>query len=138
MAKPRVFARCAVYTRKSTEEGLEQAFNSLDAQREACEAYVLSQRHEGLTLAKPRQARCAIIGVDRGGRDPREPGGQGHDALELAHVAGRVDHRGYDRQGVDGADREDGGTRRLRSSSMLAKIRLRPARSRTQSPRAGR
>ena len=39
--------RCAVYTRKSTEEGLEQAFNSLDAQREACEAYALSQRHEG-------------------------------------------------------------------------------------------
>ena len=39
--------RCAVYTRKSSEEGLEQEFNSLDAQREACEAYVLSQRHEG-------------------------------------------------------------------------------------------
>ena len=39
--------RCAVYTRKSSEEGLEQAFNSLDAQREACEAYVLSQKHEG-------------------------------------------------------------------------------------------
>ena len=39
--------RCAIYTRKSTEEGLEQAFNSLDAQREACEAYVLSQKHEG-------------------------------------------------------------------------------------------
>ncbi len=42
--------RCAVYTRKSTEEGLEQAFNSLDAQREACASYVLSQRHEGWTL----------------------------------------------------------------------------------------
>jgi len=39
--------RCAIYTRKSSEEGLEQSFNSLDAQREACEAYVLSQRHEG-------------------------------------------------------------------------------------------
>ena len=39
--------RCAIYTRKSSEEGLEQAFNSLDAQREACEAYVLSQKHEG-------------------------------------------------------------------------------------------
>ena len=36
--------RCAVYTRKSSEEGLEQEFNSLDAQREACEAYVASQR----------------------------------------------------------------------------------------------
>jgi site-specific DNA recombinase len=42
--------RCAVYTRKSTEEGLEQAFNSLHAQREACEAYVKSQAGEGWTL----------------------------------------------------------------------------------------
>ncbi len=41
--------RCAIYTRKSTEEGLEQAFNSLDAQREACAAYILSQAHEGWT-----------------------------------------------------------------------------------------
>lgn len=39
--------RCAIYTRKSTEEGLEQSFNTLDAQREACEAYVLSQAGEG-------------------------------------------------------------------------------------------
>ncbi|WGJ16361.1 recombinase family protein [Methylocapsa sp. D3K7] len=39
--------RCAVYTRKSSEDGLEQGFNSLAAQREACEAYVTSQRHAG-------------------------------------------------------------------------------------------
>ena len=39
--------RCAVYTRKSSEEGLELAFNSLDAQRDACAAYIDSQRHEG-------------------------------------------------------------------------------------------
>lgn len=39
--------RCAIYTRKSSEEGLEQSFNSLDAQREACAAFVTSQRHEG-------------------------------------------------------------------------------------------
>ena len=39
--------RCAIYTRKSTEDGLEQEFNSLDAQREACVAYITSQRHEG-------------------------------------------------------------------------------------------
>ena len=39
--------RCAIYTRKSSEEGLEQAFNSLDAQREACEAYIKSQQQEG-------------------------------------------------------------------------------------------
>lgn len=46
--------RCAVYTRKSTEDGLEQEFNSLDAQREACEAYIASQRHEGWTLVPAR------------------------------------------------------------------------------------
>jgi site-specific DNA recombinase len=39
--------RCAIYTRKSTDEGLEKTFNSLDAQREACEAYIKSQQHEG-------------------------------------------------------------------------------------------
>jgi site-specific DNA recombinase len=39
--------RCAVYTRKSSDEGLEQEFNSLHAQREACEAFIASQRHEG-------------------------------------------------------------------------------------------
>ena len=42
--------RCAIYTRKSSEEGLEQGFNSLDAQREACEAFILSQQHEGWKL----------------------------------------------------------------------------------------
>ena len=42
--------RCAIYTRKSTDEGLDQAFNSLDAQREACAAYIASQRHEGWEL----------------------------------------------------------------------------------------
>jgi DNA invertase Pin-like site-specific DNA recombinase len=46
--------RCAVYTRKSTEEGLEMEFNSLDAQREACEAYVASQRAEGWLLLSDR------------------------------------------------------------------------------------
>jgi site-specific DNA recombinase len=42
--------RCAIYTRKSSEEGLEQDFNSLDAQRESCEAFILSQKHEGWTV----------------------------------------------------------------------------------------
>ena len=51
--------RCAVYTRKSSEEGLEQAFNSLHAQREACEAYIRSQRHEGWS--------CLSQGYDDGG-----------------------------------------------------------------------
>lgn len=44
--------RCAIYTRKSSEEGLEQDFNSLDAQREACEAYIKSQQHEGWVLVE--------------------------------------------------------------------------------------
>lgn len=44
--------RCAIYTRKSTEEGLEQDFNSLDAQREACEAYISSQRGSGWTVIR--------------------------------------------------------------------------------------
>jgi site-specific DNA recombinase len=39
--------RCAIYTRKSSDDGLEQEFNSLDAQREACEAFITSQRHAG-------------------------------------------------------------------------------------------
>lgn len=47
MSEERRRIRCAIYTRKSSEEGLEQEFNSLDAQREACEAYIASQRHEG-------------------------------------------------------------------------------------------
>jgi site-specific DNA recombinase len=46
-ARGRPQIRCAVYTRKSSEEGLEQDFNSLDAQRESCEAFIRSQKHEG-------------------------------------------------------------------------------------------
>ena len=46
--------RCAVYTRKSTEEGLDKEFNTLDAQRDACEAYVASQRAEGWVLVHDR------------------------------------------------------------------------------------
>ena len=46
--------RCAIYTRKSSEEGLEQDFNSLDAQREACEAYVKSQTELGWQVIKER------------------------------------------------------------------------------------
>ena len=46
--------RCAIYTRKSTEEGLDQDFNSLDAQREAAEAFIQSQRHEGWQVLPDR------------------------------------------------------------------------------------
>src|SRR6266446_6358762 len=47
---PKKVFRCAIYTRKSTEHNLDLEFNSLDAQREACEAYVKSQAHEGWRL----------------------------------------------------------------------------------------
>ena len=46
--------RCAIYTRKSSEEGLEQEFNSLAAQCEACEAFIRSQRNEGWVLVRNR------------------------------------------------------------------------------------
>jgi site-specific DNA recombinase len=51
---PTPVVRCAIYTRKSTEEGLEQEFNSLDAQRESAEAYVASMKHEGWQLVPER------------------------------------------------------------------------------------
>jgi DNA invertase Pin-like site-specific DNA recombinase len=54
--------RCAIYTRKSSEEGLEQEFNSLDAQREACEHYIRSQRHEGWTALASRYDDGGISG----------------------------------------------------------------------------
>src|SRR3954466_15119289 len=55
--------RCAVYTRKSSEEGLDQEFNSLDAQREACEAYVASQKPEGWMLVPDRYDDGGISGA---------------------------------------------------------------------------
>src|SRR3979490_2351853 len=53
-ANERKILRCAVYTRKASEHGLEQDFNSLDAQREAAEAYIKSQADEGLRLVRDR------------------------------------------------------------------------------------
>ena len=53
-SRPILKQRCAVYTRKSSEEGLDMAFNSLDAQREACEAYIKSQKAEGWVLVPDR------------------------------------------------------------------------------------
>src|SRR5215207_8267703 len=55
--------RCAVYTRKSSEEGLEQEFNSLDAQREACEAYIASQKPEGWMLVPDRYDDGGVSGA---------------------------------------------------------------------------
>lgn len=54
--------RAAVYTRKSSEEGLEQEFNSLDAQREACKAYIASQKHEGWVLVEKDYSDGGISG----------------------------------------------------------------------------
>src|SRR5260370_5005341 len=72
MKKPRAAmrrngtVRCAMYTRKSSEEGLEQEFNSLQAQREACEAFIDSQRHEGWV--------CLRAAYDDGGFLRRDDG----------------------------------------------------------------
>src|ERR1700676_1071961 len=54
--------RCAVYTRKSSEEGLEQDFNSLQAQREACEAFIKSQAGEGWRLVKTAYDDAGLSG----------------------------------------------------------------------------
>lgn len=60
MSKPTI--RCAIYTRKSSEEGLDQDFNSLDAQHEACAAYIASQRHEGWKMLPARYDDGGISG----------------------------------------------------------------------------
>ena len=55
--------RCAIYTRKSTEHNLDLEFNSLDAQREACEAYIKSQAHEGWRLVSDRYDDGGLSGA---------------------------------------------------------------------------
>ena len=60
--QPPARMRCAIYTRKSSDEGLDQSFNSLDAQYEACEAYIASQRQEGWTKLKTRYDDGGISG----------------------------------------------------------------------------
>jgi site-specific DNA recombinase len=80
-APPRKLLRCAIYTRKSTEHNLDLEFNSLDAQREACEAYIKSQAHEGWRLVRTsyddgglsgasldRPALQGLLGDVRGGK----------------------------------------------------------------------
>ncbi len=61
-AKPARRLRCAIYTRKSSEEGLQQEFNSLHAQREACEAYIASQKSEGWALVRDQYDDGGISG----------------------------------------------------------------------------
>src|SRR5438445_3246117 len=60
---PRKAARCAIYTRKSTEHNLDLEFNSLDAQREACEAYIKSQADEGWRLVRTRYDDGGLSGA---------------------------------------------------------------------------
>jgi len=75
--------RCAIYTRKSSEEGLEQEFNSLLAQREACEAFITSQRHEGWV--------CLRAGYDDGGFSGATMGRPALQRLLADITAGHVD-----------------------------------------------
>src|SRR5258706_14370490 len=56
--------RCAIYTRKSTEDGLNQPFNTLEAQREAAEAYILSQRHAGWSVVAERYDDGGYMGAN--------------------------------------------------------------------------
>src|SRR5262245_58459391 len=56
--------RCAIYTRKSTEEGLEQEYNTLDAQRDAGEAYIKSQQHEGWVCSPNRYDDGGFTGAN--------------------------------------------------------------------------
>lgn len=75
--------RCAVYTRKSTDEGLDQDFNSLHAQREACEAYIASQRHEGWIIVP--------TAFDDGGYSGGSTDRPGLQALLAEVDAGKID-----------------------------------------------
>ena len=79
--------RCAVYTRKSTDEGLDMAFNSLDAQREAGEAFVLSRKHEGWVCLPDR--------YDDGGYSRRQ-----HRAASPEAAHGRHRGRAHRRRGL--------------------------------------
>src|SRR2546430_10475876 len=75
--------RCAIYTRKSSEEGIEQEFNALQAQREACEAFINSQRHEGWV--------CLPKGYDDGGFSGATMERPALQRLLADIAAGRVD-----------------------------------------------
>ncbi len=75
--------RCAIYTRKSCEEGLDQEFNSLDAQYEACKAYIASQKHEGWTVGRDR--------YDDGGFSGGSMERPGLKALLADVAAGKID-----------------------------------------------
>ena len=79
MHKSAPTVRCAIYTRKSTEEGLDQDFNSLHAQREAAEAYIVSQKHLGWTLVQTHYDDGGFTGgnLDRPGGSEHTDAGKG-------------------------------------------------------------
>ena len=82
MPRDRAKLNCAIYTRKSSEEGLDQEFNSLDAQRESCEAYIQSQKHEGWKAVRTH--------YDDGGFSGGNMGRPGLQKLLVDIDAGRV------------------------------------------------
>ena len=127
MTKPAKRVRCAVYTRVSTEYGLDQEFNSLDAQHEASEAYVRSQAHDGWTLIRTRyddggcdearreegQGDCQTKAARSGSDGPSSRGiellGNGHEGDAMG--VEQLDQLGEVRQGagepVDLVDHND-------------------------------
>src|ERR1700688_1096792 len=86
--------RCAIYTRKSSEEGLEQEFNSLHAQREACEAFIKSQTGEGWRLIKTAYDDGGPLGRDDGASCPSAP--VGRYPTETHRRRGRLQSRSPD------------------------------------------
>ena len=101
MPSERRVLRCAVYTRKSSEHGLEQDFNSLDAQREAGEAYIKSQSHEGWKLIRtPYADRSSCSGCWRRSRwhGPNNvrysasPSKDDHKMIERSHQRTKMAH----------------------------------------------
>jgi site-specific DNA recombinase len=98
--KPDVPAvRCAVYTRKSTEEGLEQEFNSLDAQRKAGEAYITSRRGEGWTCLPDRYDDGGYTGGQHGMPGLETP--HGRHRCRSCRLRGRLQSRRMSRSLLD-------------------------------------
>ena len=91
IARPNRRLRCAIYTRKSSEEGLDMEFNSLDAQREACEAYIVSQRSEGWVATRERYDDGGFSGGSGSGVGS---GGAGGVGLGVVGVCGCGDLKG--------------------------------------------
>ena len=99
--------RCAIYTRKSSEEGLEQEFNSLAAQCEACEAFIRSQRNEGWVLLRTH--------YDDGGFSG---GNMERPALQRLRLASA--------RGIGALDRRAGCTRHLQGTAGGGSVPLQP------------